>query len=144
MAERKAWPTQDGVLYAKSPIRKVNGKDGKEYEFQSVILEIDESFQTKEGNYIKKTIFMEFDLSKNAKSMIDSFNIKDPVTVTYTMAGRQFKKKDGTMGYDNKLSAYKIEFSDLDAQHSRPQQHKSEKPKPEPVLIPEEDDDLPF
>ena len=150
MAERKKWPSVDGILYAKSPIRKVTSKDKNgdliEYEFQSIILEIDGSYTNRNGEYVKKVCLMEFDLSKNAKAAIDRFNQNDPITVTYTWAGREYKKKDGTKGYDNKLSAYTVEFSTIDSGNfkTKPLTKEMNKKETIPAPVPPDDDDDPI
>ena len=142
MTDKKPWPTQEGILYAKPPARKVKSKDGKEYEFQSIVLEIDSSYTTKDGKYIEKSFLMQFDLSKNAKSDVDRFNIGDPIIITYTMAGREYKKKDGSKGYDNKLSAWSINFSDVNSGTRKPA--KAETKKEEIPVDKTDYDDLPF
>jgi hypothetical protein len=107
----------DGTIFDK-PVKTGKTKAGKDYSIPQLVLEMDGSYTDKDGKYVTKTSFACFDLGKTANQTLESFSIKDFVTVSYVMKGKKFPRKDGTLGFDNALLATKIEFADLDANHN--------------------------
>lgn len=147
MAENK-FNKIDGVLYGK-PVKSGKKRDGGDYSIPQIVLEIDSSYTNSDGKRISNQYLMIFDLSKATKESLDLYEVKDPITVSFIMKGKEFTKKDGTKGYDNALLATKIEHSAIDSGNfkSKPITKETYKeaipPAPMPVE-PDFDDDLPF
>ena len=82
MAENKNIFKIEGVIFAK-PSRKVTSqKDGKEYEFNSIILEIKREY--KGTTYIE---LPEFHLSRGVDD--SGFDVNDYVELTFALAGKK-------------------------------------------------------
>ena len=131
-----------GVLHA-TPLKQGKKKDGTSYSIQQLVLEIDGYYEDKDGTPHDNLYFMLFDLSKKTKENLDLYSINDPIILSYTMKGRSYKKKDGTMGYDNALMAVGIEHADVGS-NSRKATPAKEQPKAQKESVPVSDDDLPF
>jgi hypothetical protein len=149
MAENK-FNKIDGTIFDK-PVKSGKTKAGKDYSIPQLVLEMDGSYTDKDGKYISKTSFACFDLGKTANQILDSFSVKDLVTVSYVHKGKKFPRKDGTLGFDNAMLATRIEYADLDANHSTHTGKVTVDPfvKALPNDVPEEgdepdDDQLPF
>jgi len=146
MAESK-FSKKEGVLNA-MPVKKGSRKDGTPYEVQQVVVELDGSYEM-DGVLHTKVYFMLFDTSKNVKGKLDEFSIGDPISFSYVMKGGSYKKKDGTIGYDNAMMMVGIEHSAIDSKKPQSPNYPFKKPQPSPLPpapVPVEDDgdDLPF
>ena len=73
-----------GVIYEK-PLRTVTSKkDGKDYEFKSIILEVNRQY--------KDTIYTELPEFQLARNVDDSnFAVGDTVEVSFSLSGKKFK-----------------------------------------------------
>jgi hypothetical protein len=127
-----------GILYAK-PIKKGKKKDGSTFEIPQLVLEIDGSYENKEGKWVTNTYLMLFTAGKNVAKELDSFEIKDSIILSYLMTGKQFKRQDGSLGYDNNLYATSIKHADIDRGARKPA-----KEQPAEVEDNSELDGLPF
>ena len=132
-----------GIVYEK-PIKKVIAKKGpnagKEVEIPSIVLEVRGNGNGKE--YIE---LVEFSIGNRSLDMED-FCIKDPVEITFALAGIK-----GTSGYFTKAKAIYIKHTDIQGNDTR--DLRAEKPgkKKEEVFVgavppddDEQDDNLPF
>lgn len=144
MAENKNFHKVDGVLYDK-PVKEGTSKKGEPYSIPSIVLEIDDSWQDKNGKYHEGSSLVEFRLSKNVVSFLDSFSTRDAITVEFKLGGRKYKDR-----YYNEPLCYRISHADLDAKRDSNQGNIPATPKvpKQDVAIPPPDDDdmdsLPF
>jgi hypothetical protein len=143
MAERNNLYPITGVIYDK-PVRKVIAKKGpnagKEVEIPSIVLEVRGN-----GNGIDYVELVEFSIG-NRSIPLDDFYIKDPVEITFALAGIK-----GNVGYFTKAKAIYIKHTDIQGNDTR--DLRAEKPgkKKEEVFVgavpnveSDNDDDLPF
>lgn len=95
----------EGVIYAK-PIRKIE-KDGKEYTFTSIILEVKRTYNKKNSSGIEEphtiTTLPEFHFGYGVSD--DGFNVKDHVNITFSLQGKKvnasWHKTEATILYIN-------------------------------------------
>jgi hypothetical protein len=151
MATNKNYSTVDGTLFEK-PINEGISKKGNPYRIQTLVLELQSKWEDKEGHPHEKNDLVEFRLTKNVQSVLDSYAIGDPIAVSYSLGG---KKYDGPRGirYINEAVCSKIEFSDLDSNGIRPRkkltndsivQPKQALPDFDIPIMDDDDSDLPF
>jgi hypothetical protein len=143
MAERNNLYSITGVVYDK-PIKKVIAKKGpnagKEVEIPTIVLEVRGN-----GNGIDYVELVEFQIGNRSISL-DDFYIKDPVEITFALAGIK-----GNVGYFTKAKAIYIKHTDINGNDTR--DLRAEKPgkKKDDVFVgavppsdDSEDDGLPF
>jgi len=140
MAENKNIFKVEGVIYAK-PSRKVTSqKDGKEYEFNSIILEIKRDYKDK--TYIE---LPEFHLGYGVDD--SGFDVGDYVQVTFSMTGKKvndnFHKTEAKLLY--------IRHPDIDGNDGKdvggdvyPKKKEEVFVAPNPYEKDDEQSDLPF
>lgn len=135
----------DGVLYAKHIRTWENKAKGTHGEFQYYILEIPtpKRWTTEEGKEqsVTKKELVKFMLPRGFYT--DTFEIADPITIEFTLSGKEYAKKDNSgKDYFLELNATSIKFTDVNRKHI----HKND---PFAVDTPTEGpqnnpDDLPF
>ena len=134
----------EGIIYGK-PSRKVTSKkDGKEYEFKSIILELKREHKGK-----TYTELPEFNLGYGVTD--DGFDVGDYVQVTFSLSGKEISPTF----HKTELKALYIKHPDLDSgtidvggePYKPPKAKKvNEFPAPDPIFDDDSDDDtaLPF
>jgi hypothetical protein len=142
MAERNNLYDITGVIYEK-PVKKVLAKKGpnagKEVEIPSIVLEVRGN-----GNGKDYVELVEFSIGNRSLDLED-FYIKDPVKITFALAGIK-----GTSGYFTKAKAIYIKHTDVN--YNDTTDLRAEKPgkKKDDVFVPPnpnddpDDDGLPF
>jgi len=127
----------EGTIFAK-PSRKITSKkDGKEYEFKSIILELKREYKGK--TFVD---FPEFQLGYGVTD--DGFEVGDYVLVSFSLVG----KNVGKDFHKTELKAIYIKHPDLQQGNDTKDVGGSAYPKKEklpsaPVPV-DDDDDLPF
>jgi len=144
MAENKNFFKVDGIVYAK-PVKEVTSKKSEKFIIPTVVLEFKSSWEDKDGNNHDNSDLVEFNVSKNVASILDSYSIKDHITIGFRLAGKEFKSKNGIM-YLNKPFCYAINHADLDSNRDTHRGKLTTTPEPtkNKVKAEVEDDDLPF
>jgi len=137
MAKKQTTFQIEGTIYAK-PSRKFTSKrDGKEYEFKSIILEVKREHKGK--TYIE---LPEFQLGYGVVD--DGFDVGDYVQITFSLAG----KKISDDFHKTEVKALYVKHPDLQTENDTTDVsgENSWKKKKEPLPVPEEEDfgDLPF
>ena len=154
MAENRNYFKVDGVLFSKHT-RTVQGKKDptQQYQFRSFVLEIKSqyTYKDKQSGVEKmgeRSELVEFDVGKGVD--IDSFSVKDVITVSFRLTGKQYDGKNGGKVIFSKNSAYAVNYADLDAKRSNHTGNVPITPQKETVFIVPDpaddapDDDLPF
>ena len=129
-----------GVIYEK-PVRVVTSKkDGKDYEFRSIILEVRRQY--KDTTY---TELPEFQLARNVDD--SNFAVGDTVEVSFSLSGKKFKTFHKTEVKALYLRHPDRQYNDTKAVGFDPKSaNKKEEVfvAPDPYEKDDEDDQLPF
>ena len=127
----------EGTIYAKPSRKIISKKDGKEYEFNSIILEIRRTHKDK-----VYTELPEFHFGYGVTD--NGFDVGDNVQITFSLAGK--KVRDDF--HKTELKALYIKHPDLQQGSDTTDVSGDDfwKKKKEPLPVPEDDDqsDLPF
>jgi len=76
-------------------------------------------------------------LTQDKVSILDGYNVGESVEVSFNLNGREWTSPQGEVKYFNTLNAWRIEKAEGTEQDT----HGNEV---QPIITPEEDDDLPF
>ena len=129
----------DGIVHSK-PVKEGTSKKGEHYSIPSIVLEIDDSYTDKSGKYHSNSSLAEFKVSKNVQSLLDTFSVRDSVTISFKLGGKEY---NGRL-YNENL-CFGINHADLDADRDPRIGNIKTDPKPqEAVVEDDEDDQLPF
>jgi len=154
MAENKNYFKVDGVLHSKHT-RTVQGKKDptQQYQFRSFVLEIKSRYNYKDkktgaDKSGERSELVEFEVGSGVD--VDSFSVKDAITVSFRLTGKEFTPVNGDKKVFSKNMAYAVNYADLDVKRDTHEGNVTVYPKKESVFIPpdpadeEEGSDLPF
>ena len=83
---------------------------------------------------------IQFQLTQDRTSLLDSANVGDEITVHFQLKGREWKNPQGEIKFFNSLDVFKIEKS----RSNSSAENVSEPSFTNETLVPTPDDDLPF
>lgn len=141
MAENKNFFKIDGVLFDK-PKQNGTSKDGKPYSITKLMLEVDDSYNRKDGGRVDQKFVLEFNITPKVESVLGLYSPRDFVTVSFKVTGRKYKDK-----YFSGFLCWDIKHADLDS--NRPagtpvQEMKGVQTQQATVIQNDDDDGLPF